>query len=369
MQVGKRRSVGIDISKKTYTLAVIGTDGKVVMNEGLTTAEGRKALCKKLVASDKIALEAGNLAFIMAKEIIAVVGADVKVLNASKLALIYGSLKKTDKEDALKLARMMQMINDDLLPTVALPSDKEMYRRKLLGSYKREKKARAACINRLHGMFLQAGITTIVRKDLAKKAARDKAVTLLSGVEMQEAYRLIEHIALYEEGIKTLLAQIKSESEGDKNIELFQTVPGVGPLVAFAFAAYVGDATRFDNAAQVANYFGLVPKIAQSGEMCRYGRTTKAGNGYIRAMLVQAAWATIRTKKPNTLKLRYEYMTKMKGKGNKTTIIALARRIAGLMWTLMKRQEEYDERGFTPPPKEEKDTGAVLADEALKLAA
>jgi transposase len=133
-----RRSVGIDISKRTYKLAIIDAKGKVVISDGLTNADGRNRLYKKLLPTDKIGLEAGNLAFIMAKEIIAAVGADVKVLNAGKLALIYVSLKKTDKEDALKLARLVQMVNDDLLPTVTLPTDKEMYRRKLLGSYKRD---------------------------------------------------------------------------------------------------------------------------------------------------------------------------------------------------------------------------------------
>jgi transposase len=74
----------------------------------------------------------GNLAFIMAKEIVAQVGCEVVVLNPGKLALIYGSMKKTDKEDSLKLARLVQKYDNSELPTVSVPSDQEMDRRELL---------------------------------------------------------------------------------------------------------------------------------------------------------------------------------------------------------------------------------------------
>jgi hypothetical protein len=61
-------------------------------------------LYKHLGTGDKVVLEAGNLAFMMAKEIEKGVGCTVRVLNPSRLAIIYATDKKTDKEDALKLA-------------------------------------------------------------------------------------------------------------------------------------------------------------------------------------------------------------------------------------------------------------------------
>jgi hypothetical protein len=82
MKEEQRRYVGLDIGKRTYAMAVIGKNGKVSHSNGRTNSEGRVALYGQLSADDKVALEAGNL------------------------ALIYGSMKKTDKEDALKLARI-----------------------------------------------------------------------------------------------------------------------------------------------------------------------------------------------------------------------------------------------------------------------
>jgi hypothetical protein len=68
MQEGKR-FVGLDVGKRTYEAAVIGAGGKVTRGNGKTTLEGRVKLYAKLRKEDKVVLEAGNLAFIMAKEI------------------------------------------------------------------------------------------------------------------------------------------------------------------------------------------------------------------------------------------------------------------------------------------------------------
>ncbi|MDR1174548.1 MAG: IS110 family transposase [Treponema sp.] len=72
----------------------------------------------------------------------------------------------------------------------------------------------------------------------------------------------------------------------------------------------MGDGSRFENAGQVSNYLGLAPRVDISGTLVRYGGITKAGNGYLRALLVQAAWTLIRSKSGGALKERYEYMTK-----------------------------------------------------------
>jgi hypothetical protein len=103
MEAKKRRYVGIDLGKRTYEMAIVGKDEKVLMSNGRTTVEGRQKLYKKLRPQDIVALEAGNLAFIMAKEIESAVGCEIRVLNPTHLPLIFGTMKKTDKEDAYHL--------------------------------------------------------------------------------------------------------------------------------------------------------------------------------------------------------------------------------------------------------------------------
>ena len=75
------RHVGIDLGKRTYEVAIVGKGGKVTLSNGKTTALGRQALYKKLSVHDKVAVEAGNMAFIMAKELEKFVGCRVYVLN------------------------------------------------------------------------------------------------------------------------------------------------------------------------------------------------------------------------------------------------------------------------------------------------
>jgi hypothetical protein len=78
-----------------------------------------------LEKGDKAALEAGNLAFIMAREIQERAGSEVRVLNSVKLPFIWDAPTKTDKEDAMKLAHLVEERRDEKLPVVPPPSEKE----------------------------------------------------------------------------------------------------------------------------------------------------------------------------------------------------------------------------------------------------
>ena len=354
----ERRFVGIDLGKRTYEAAIVGKGGKVTMSNGRTYVAGRQSLYKKLHPCDKVALEAGNMAFIMAKEIQASVGCRVYVLNPSQLAVIYTSMKKTDKEDALKLAHILEDCREERLPVVPVPGEKELGRRKLLAGYRCAKRSRNRDINRLHGLFVSQGITTKVRKDLAIAKSREEAVKELSGYELEEAEYLLKSLALCEQRIVELEEQMEKESSGDEEIERLRSIPGVGPKTAFAFVAHVAT-ERFENASQVGNYLGLVPRVYKSGETVRYGRITKRGNGYLRALLVQSAWALTNTKGGEKLKLRYEYMTVEKSKRKKTAVVAVARRLAEMMYTMMRDKTWYVSRPFTAGRKEAETLGKL----------
>ena len=341
----KIRYVGIDLGKRTYEMVIAGKGGKVIKNNGKTYTEGRQKLYKKLKKTDKVALEAGSLAFIMAKEIEESVGCQVYVLNPYRLSIIYKSMKKTDKEDALKLAHIIEDFQEERLPVVPLPSEKEMERRKILSGYRRAQQSRSRDINRLHALFVNQGITTVVRKDLAESVNRKEAIKELNGFEHEEAKYLVETLELHDKRIEQLEKKIKKETAEDEVIQRLQSIPGVGPMVSFAFASHV-EAERFENAGQLSNYIGLVPRVYMSGDTVRYGSITKRGNSYLRALLVQAAWALVRTKKDEKLKERYKYMTIQRAIGKKKSIVSIARRLAELMYVLMRDGSRYEARPF-----------------------
>jgi len=326
-------------------MAIVSGNGKAAMSNGRTTVDGRMKLYKKLTKHDKVALEACSLAFTMAKEMEASVGCEVKVLNPYQLPLIYKSMKKTDKEDALKLAHLLEDCKEERLPVVAVPSDREMKRRKLLAGYRREQRTKVQALNRLHGLFLAQGITNVVKSELATGEDRAERVKALSGLERDEADHLLDCLKLYEKRIGALEKQMGEEAAGDEPIERLQSVPGVGPKVSFAFVAHVAP-ERFENASQVSNFLGLVPRVYISGDSVRHGRITKRGNGYLRALLVQASWAMVRSKKGGALKERYKYMTEERGVSKKKAIVAVARRMSELLYALMKNGTEYEVRKF-----------------------
>jgi len=323
-------------------MAIIGKNGKMSIHHGKTSDRGRQALYRLLEESDKVALEAGNLAFITAREIMEVVGSEVRVLNAAKLPFIWAAPTKTDKEDAMKLAHLVEERRDEKLPIVPLPSEKELERRKVLANYGREMKNRTRLINLLHAMFVHQGQTTIVRKNLATAEKRQEVVALLTGQEREEADWILKHLELYEQRIKELKSKIQMEAKKDEDMKNLVSIPGVGPIVAYAFTAHVGDGSRFNKGAQVSNYIGFVPRLDYSGTIQRHGRITKHGNGYLRGLLVQAAWAMVRCTKQSSLKERYLCLTVFGGKGKKKTIVSIGRRLTELMYSVLRNKTSYE---------------------------
>ena len=113
-------------------------------------------------------------------------------------ATIYQSLKKTDKEDALKLGRLIKRIPDNELPVVSLPSEKEEQARRLASENGFDKASRTRLINRLHSIFAREGITEVSKAELKNKTTRDKLISELNESNQKEATRLIEQIELLE---------------------------------------------------------------------------------------------------------------------------------------------------------------------------
>jgi len=133
------------------------------------------------------------------------------------------------------------------------------------------------------------------------------------------------------------------------------SIPGVGPVIAYAYVAHVGDGSRFNAGSQVSNYLGFVPRLDYSGTTQRHGHITKRGNGYLRGLLVQAAWVMVRTKKNGPLKERFVYLTVFQGKSKKKTIVSIGRRMAELMYSVLRNKTNYELRSWNGPGKTQED--------------
>lgn len=135
-----------------------------------------------------------------------------------------------------------------------------------------------------------------------------------------------------------VLAQL---CEKEIAIPLLATIKGVSLVVAASFVSVIDDAGRFARAHQVEAYLGLVPREDTTGGKRKLGSITKQGNTYLRSVLVQAAWSIRRAADPNDpLWMWAEAVEKRRGK--RVAIIALARRLAGIMWAMWRDGTVYD---------------------------
>ncbi|WP_407428675.1 IS110 family transposase [Treponema sp.] len=356
----QKRFVGIDLGKRTYEMKIIGINGKVTGTNGQTNPSGRKLLYRKLLATDRVAIEVCSLGMVMAKEIQKEVGCEVVLLNPSQLVLIYRSLKKNDKEDALKLARLVQKYKNEELPKVELPTEHEENLRQILTEIRQLKNDRTKEINRLHAIFVECGITEIKKKDLATIDNRIKCIKMLKGIALAQAERILKKLELVETQIEEVEELLDKEIDGDKNIEKLTEIPGVGKQLASAYVAFIGDGSRFPNASTIGAATGLVPRLDMSSTVCRMGHITKCGNKNLRTLLILAAWSHVRSRDGGALKDKFLYMTRFQSKGKKIAIVAIARKLAELMYILLKNDTSYEKR---PSP-----TISQLVDKAMKFA-
>jgi transposase len=125
-------------------------------------------------------------------------------------------------------------------------------------------------------------------------------------------------------------------------VALLTTAPSIGPITAAAIVATIDDVTRFRSAHQFEAYLGVVPSERSSGEQRRLGRITKAGNARARYLLVEAGWRILRSKSDETAAMRAWALGIAARRGKRIAVVALARRLAGILYAMWRNQRPYD---------------------------
>jgi transposase len=148
--------------------------------------------------------------------------------------------------------------------------------------------------------------------------------------------RTVEALTTEIAGVDERLA---TQAQADPIVQRLQSVPGVGPVVALTFRAFVDDVGRFTSAGQVSAAIGLVPCEDSSAERRHRGHITKAGPRELRSLLVQAAWACWRSKASGTLRAWVERLAGRRGK--RIAVVALARRLSRILFALWRDQSVF----------------------------
>lgn len=332
--------VGIDLGKRTMQVVRLCDGQKHEWALMKTNETGLRELLNWLRKDDSVILEAGNQSFRIAKRIDRHLGCEVIVLNPGDVATIYKSLKKTDKEDALKLARLAQRNPRAELPEVPIPSDEEEFLRSLSTEQAHWSKLSTINKNRLHSIFAQAGFTEITKKDLKKHDSRVESIKLLSPGVQISAQRLVHHLEQIDITLADIDKQIQRALKANNSYaSLVMSMPGIGPITTLALLGYVGNCQRFSEPGQLSYYVGLVPKVDISGNTVRLGRILKTGCRPIRRVIIQGAWALVRSRHAGPLKEFFERLKEKKG--SKKAIVATARKMLEVLYHMLKNGELY----------------------------
>jgi transposase len=155
---------------------------------------------------------------------------------------------------------------------------------------------------------------------------------------------LLRLLVELQQELKAADGRIAAIVAGNPVIQRLCTVPGVGPVTATAFVATVDDVQRFAGPHQLESFLGLVPSEKSSGERQHKGRITKAGNSRVRWLLVEAAWSVLMSRRENTEELRrWAQRIALRG-GMKVAIVALARRLAGILYAMWRDGTTFEPR-------------------------
>jgi transposase len=262
------------------------------------------------------------------------------------------SKQKTDRKDALKLARLSAL---DCLPTVHVPSASVRQWRCLIEYRHHLVERRTAMKNNLRSIFERQGLRLPggAKAWTAAGLAAWRKEARAAGAAGEQWWRYQLHVELellgqLEQKIQELESQLEELAKANKRVALLQSAPYVGPRLSEAVVAILDDPQRFKNGRQVGCYAGLTPRRWQSGTMDRQGHISHAGNRLLRKLLVEIAWLGVRG---NTwMKKVYESVCRGSDKRKKIAIVAVARRLLVKLWAMLRDGTPWKEALATAPP-------------------
>lgn len=354
--------IGLDVHKNSIAVAVAdeGRDGEVRRYGTIgNTIDAVEKVIRKLISDGselRFVYEAGPTGYGLYRYLNGN-GFHCVVVAPSLVPKRSGARIKNDRRDAEMLARLFRA--GELTP-IHVPHPEDEAVRDLTRAREDAKKAERKAKQQLNGFLLRNGFIYSGKSHWSKAH-----FNWIAGIKMQlpvhqitlqeyvdaihESVRRVERFTVQ---IRELLPQWRWKSV----VEALQALRGVSLLVAATTLAELGDLSRFENPAALMAYLGLVPSEHSSGETVQRGGITRTGNGHVRRLLVEAAWAyrlparktrcllnrqqgvaqsilDIAWKAQIRLCSRYRRLV-AKGKSKQVVVTAIARELAGFIWAI-----------------------------------
>jgi transposase len=332
--------IGLDLHKRESQLCRQQPDGRIV-DERIPTSRARFTQTFGGIAPARILLEASTESEWVAAHLEqlghAVIVADP---NFAPMYATRSRRIKTDKRDARAL--MEACAAGTYRPAHRLSAARrhlraELIVRDLLVRSRTRAIAVLKTLVRRDGLRVPSGASATV---VARVAALDLAtVAPTLGAELAPVLAELPGLTA---AITAADARLVALAAGDPVMRRLATIPGVGLITAAGVVAVLDDVTRFPSAHAVEAYLGLVPCEDSSADRRHRGAITKAGNSRARWLLVEAGWRLLRSRTPEAAALRRWGQAIAARRGKRVAAVALARRLAGVMYALWRDERDYD---------------------------
>jgi transposase len=331
--------VGIDHHKKTTTFCIVGQDRAVITTRTFScnNVDGIVAFLRRFRPFQAVVEATGGYRWLV--ELIEPLAERIILAHAKKLRIIAESTCKTDKVDARILAQFLAV---DMIPQAYRPTPRQREHRTLV---------RFRQFVQRHKSAVQVKIRRIVsdynadRRDLFSQ----KGLEHLAALKLSKADRyVVKHLLEQWNNLANKLVAITKElqkfakkgpAQELKCRKVLQSITGVGAVTTEVVISEIGDIKRFRSAKQVVAYAGLAPGRRESAGKAKDLGITKCGSGLLRCVLVEASWQLVR--RSRYWGLVYEALKVRRGA--RRAIVAVARRLLGVMVALMRSGQAYHE--------------------------
>jgi transposase len=342
--------LGIDQHKRQLTVNLHGEDGSVILKRQVST-QWEKVRAFFADIAERARPEGGFLAILEVCGMNPWLVTILKDYGCREIVVIQPterSKQKTDRRDAGDLSHLLWVHRRQFLEgkhphglrRIQPPTAQEADDRQITALRARLTKKRTAVLNGIHKILrkhnLEQECPTKVFQ--TQKVRRWLAKLELPAIDRLEINLLLPQWELLDGQLEVVEAKIAERAAADEQAKLLESMPGMGHYSAVAIASRIGNIERFKRPDSLANYFGLTPGCRNSGEATqRLGSITKQGSKIVRYLLGQAVIKVLRF----DAVMRAWFKRIKRRRGAKIARVAVMRRLATIMWHMLKRKQKY----------------------------
>ena len=330
-------TVGIDLAKNVFAVHGVDDNGKPALVKPKVSREHLLPLIAQLPPC-VIGMEACSGAHHWARQF-RQHGHTVKLM-APKFVSPYRMSGKRGKNDAADAAAICEAVTR---PAMRFVPVKEEHQQVILALHRTRTgfvEERTATYNRLRGVISEFGIVCPQKIANLRRALMEHLEDL-PGYVNQCVGDLLAHADSLDARIAEYDRIIAKAARDDTRSKRLMSLPGIGPNTASAMLASIGGGHDFKNGRQVAAWIGLTPGQYSSGGTARLGRITKAGDKYLRSLLVMGAKAVLSGLGDKQDRFSRWARSLVERRGYWKAVVAIAAKNARLAWAVLRFGEDF----------------------------